>query len=587
MHALRQFKIGARLGLAFALVLLLLSLLGGFGIYQMSQANFYAKDLGTNWLPSVKVLGDVRATFNEARRASLRHVLETSPEGKQAQRQVYEQAANTKLPKLFALYEPMIASPEEKQAYEKIRSGWSEHAALDKKQMDLSDGSENDLIAARKLAVGDAAQSFSAVMAALTKDVEINIAGADNATAAAAASYQQALIVSSSVIVIALLLGALLAVMVTRSITQPLTVGVTVAEAVAQGDLTSKFDVQGRDEPADLLRALQHMNDRLVDIVGQVRLSSDSIATGSAEITTGNADLSQRTEQQASNLEETAASMEELNSTVKTNADTAQQASRLATDATQAAEQGGAVVGRVVATMQDISASSKKISDIIGVIDGIAFQTNILALNAAVEAARAGEQGRGFAVVASEVRSLAGRSAEAAKEIKSLISASVEKVESGTRLVGNAGNTMTEIVASVQRVSALINEISSASMEQSSGISQIGDAVNQLDQVTQQNAALVEESAAAADSLKNQSQRLAELVSVFKIDGQPSRVGQASRAAPLPSRQFSKAPAIAPLPKAAAPKKPSLAKAPSPALTSSAKAPATATGGGNDDWESF
>jgi methyl-accepting chemotaxis protein len=585
MHALRQLKIGARLGLAFALVLLLLSLLGGFGIYQMSQANFYAKDLGTNWLPSVKVLGDVRATFNEARRASLRHVLETSPEGKQAQRQVYEQAANTKLPKLFALYEPMIASPEEKQAYEKIRSGWSEHAALDKKQMDLSDGSENDLIAARKLAVGDAAQSFSAVMAALTKDVEINIAGADNATAAAAASYQQALIVSSSVIVIALLLGALLAVMVTRSITQPLTIGVTVAEAVAQGDLTSKFDIQGHDEPADLLRALQHMNDRLVDIVGQVRLSSDSIATGSAEIATGNADLSQRTEQQASNLEETAASMEELNSTVKTNADTAQQASRLATDATQAAEQGGAVVGRVVATMQDISASSKKISDIIGVIDGIAFQTNILALNAAVEAARAGEQGRGFAVVASEVRSLAGRSAEAAKEIKSLISASVETVESGTVLVDEAGHSMEGIVNQVKRVSQLINEISSASMEQSSGISQIGDAVNQLDQVTQQNAALVEESAAAADSLKNQSQRLAELVSVFKIEGQPSRVGQASRSAPLPSRQFSKAPAIAPLPKAVAPKKPHLAKAPSQALPNSPKALATA--GGNDDWESF
>src|SRR5450830_273893 len=537
MHALRQLKIGARLGLAFALVLLLLSLLGGFGIYQMSQTNFYAKDLGTNWLPSVKVLGDVRATFNEARRASLRHVLETSPEGKQAQRQLYEQAVNTKLPKLFALYEPMIASSEEKQAYEKIRSGWSEHAALDKKQIELSDGSENDLIPARKLAVGDAAQSFSAVMAALTKDVEINIAGADNATAAAATSYQQALIVSSSVIVITLLLGALLAVMVTRSITQPLTIGVSVAEAVAQGDLTSKFDIQGRDEPADLLRSLQHMNDRLVDIVGQVRLSSDSIATGSAEIATGNADLSQRTEQQASNLEETAASMEELNSTVKTNADTAQQASRLATDATQAAEQGGAVVGRVVATMQDISASSKKISDIIGVIDGIAFQTNILALNAAVEAARAGEQGRGFAVVASEVRSLAGRSAEAAKEIKSLISASVETVESGTVLVDEAGKTMTDIVNSVQRVSDIIGEITGAAAEQSQGIGEVNQAIVQLDQMTQQNASLVEQSAAAAESLREQAQRLAEVVGTFKIPssgtGNPSPMRpRAQRATP-------------------------------------------------------
>ena len=585
MNTLRQLKIGARLGLAFAAVLLLLALLGGFGIYQTSQANFYAKDLGTNWLPSVKVLGDMRASLNRARRAGLRHLLEDSPESKQVQQKLSEEELLQKLPKLFAQFEPMIVSAEEKQAFEKVRSNFEEWHGLEKKQLQLSSGGASDQDAARKMAVGDNARAFSAVTAGIEKIVTINVEGADKSTAAAAASYQQALLVSGGMIALAVLMGGVLAVLVTRSITQPLSTGVMVAEAVAQGDLTSKFDIQGRDEPANLLRALQHMNDRLVDIVGQVRLSSDSIATGSAEIATGNADLSQRTEQQASNLEETAASMEELNSTVKTNADTAQQANRLASEATQAAEQGGAVVGRVVATMQDISASSKKISDIIGVIDGIAFQTNILALNAAVEAARAGEQGRGFAVVASEVRSLAGRSAEAAKEIKSLISASVETVESGTVLVDEAGHSMEGIVNQVKRVSQLINEISSASMEQSSGISQIGDAVNQLDQVTQQNAALVEESAAAADSLKNQSQRLAELVSVFKIEGQPSRVGQASRSAPLPSRQFSKAPAIAPLPKAVAPKKPHLAKAPSQALPNSPKALATA--GGNDDWESF
>src|SRR5450830_162904 len=531
MNTLRQLKIGARLGLAFATVLLLLTLLGGFGMYQTSQANFYANDLGTNWLPSVKVLGDIRAAFNEVRRASLRHVLETTPEGKQTQRQIHDQAVVTKVPQLFARYEPLIANQEEKQGYDKLKTSWEAFLVLDKKQMELAEGSEADIMAARKLAVGEVAQTFSAVLGDLSKNVDINIDGADKSTSAAAVSYQQALIVSGVVIVIALLMGAMLAVLVTRSIPQPLSTGVTVAEAVAQGDLTSKFDIHGRDEPADLLRALQHMNDRLVDIVGQVRLSSDSIATGSAEIATGNADLSQRTEQQASNLEETAASMEELNSTVKTNADTAQQASRLATDATQAAEQGGAVVGRVVATMQDISASSKKISDIIGVIDGIAFQTNILALNAAVEAARAGEQGRGFAVVASEVRSLAGRSAEAAKEIKSLIGASVEKVENGTVLVDEAGQSMDGIVNQVKRVSQLINEISSASMEQSSGISQIGDAVNQLDQVTQQNAALVEESAAAADSLKNQSQRLAELVAVFNLGTNDTQHGMATMAA--------------------------------------------------------
>jgi len=584
MNLLRQVKIGARLGWAFSAVLLLLALLGGFGIYQTSQANFYAKDLGTNWLPSIKVIGDIRASLNRARRAGMGHLLESNPEAKLALKKRSEEELGQKLPKLFAQYEPLIASVEERQGFEKMRSNFEVWLAMERKLVELSSGGANDQEAARQLAVGDSARSFSAITAEAEKLVSINVEGADKSTLASAASFQQAIVVSSSLIVLAVVIGAVLAVLVTRSITQPLSSGVTVAEAVAQGDLTSKFDIHGRDEPAELLRALQHMNDRLVDIVGQVRLSSDSIATGSAEIATGNADLSQRTEQQASNLEETAASMEELNSTVKTNSDTAQQANRLATDATQAAEQGGAVVGRVVATMQDISASSKKISDIIGVIDGIAFQTNILALNAAVEAARAGEQGRGFAVVASEVRSLASRSAEAAKEIKTLIGASVEKVEVGTTLVDEAGQSMDGIVNQVKRVSQLINEISSASMEQSSGISQIGDAVNQLDQVTQQNAALVEESAAAADSLRNQSQRLAELVSVFKINGQPSRVGQASPAA-LPSRQFAKAPALAPLPKASAPKKPSLAKAPSPALSSPPKALASA--GGNDDWESF
>ena len=252
-------------------------------------------------------------------------------------------------------------------------------------------------------------------------------------------------------------------------------------------------------------------------IVGEVRLSSDSIATGSSEIATGNADLSQRTEEQASNLEETAASMEELTSTVKNNADTAHKAAALAGEASRAAVQGGEVVAQVVSPMEEISAASRKITDIISVIDGIAFQTNILALNAAVEAARAGEQGRGFAVVASEVRSLAQRSADAAREIKTLIGASVEKVENGTQLVSEAGRSMEGIVAQVQRVSDLIGEISSATSEQTTGISQVGEAVTQLDQVTQQNAALVEQSAAAADSLRHQAAKLAEVVSVFRL----------------------------------------------------------------------
>jgi len=307
-------------------------------------------------------------------------------------------------------------------------------------------------------------------------------------------------------------------VLVVRSMKLPMARALALAEAVAGGDLRAQPDAPpGRDEFSRLLQALCRMNANLMDIIQRVRISSDSIATGSAQIASGNADLSHRTEQQAGNLQQTAAAMEQLSGTVKTSADTAAQANQLAANASAAATRGGEMVGQVVSTMQDIAASSKKIADIIGVIDGIAFQTNILALNAAVEAARAGEQGRGFAVVASEVRSLAGRSAEAAREIKSLIGASVEKVDAGARLVDDTGSSMGEIVAQVQRVSTMISELSSAAGQQAAGIGQVGSAVAQIDQVTQQNAALVEQSAAAAESLKQQAATLGELVSVFKL----------------------------------------------------------------------
>jgi methyl-accepting chemotaxis protein len=316
---------------------------------------------------------------------------------------------------------------------------------------------------------------------------------------------------------IGMTLAALCCWAVARSIVLPINKAVTVAQKVAAGDLASRIEARGSDEAAALLRALAGMNENLARLVGQVRDAADSIATGSSQIAAGSIDLSQRTEEQASNLQQTASSMDQLTASVRHNADTAQQATVLAREATSVAEQGGGVVGEVVATMENIATSSHRIADIIGVIDGIAFQTNILALNAAVEAARAGEQGRGFAVVAGEVRSLAQRSAAAAKEIKSLIGESTDRVDAGTRLVADAGKTMHEIMQRVRRVNELIGEIGGATAEQSTGIGQIGSAVNQLDQVTQQNAALVEQSAAAAESLKHQAAALTQTVALFKL----------------------------------------------------------------------
>ena len=324
-----------------------------------------------------------------------------------------------------------------------------------------------------------------------------------------------------------LALGSVLVTWLIRGITRPLKQAIGIAKTVAAGDLRSNMDgaeVTRRDEVGELLAALKQMSGNLASIVGRVRAGTDTIATASAEIASGNLNLSSRTEQQASSLEETASSMVELTSTVRQNNENAGQARELAHTASEVAVRGGATVSEVVATMGAINESSRKIVDIIGVIDGIAFQTNILALNAAVEAARAGEQGRGFAVVASEVRNLAQRSAAAAREIKELIGTSVERVEAGSRLVGQAGVTMSEVVASVQRVNAIIGQIALASGEQRDGIEQISMAISQMDSVTQQNAALVEEAAAAADSLQQQAQSLTEAVSIFKLqDGAPSR----------------------------------------------------------------
>jgi methyl-accepting chemotaxis protein len=326
-----------------------------------------------------------------------------------------------------------------------------------------------------------------------------------------------AIVLMLSLATAATLAAAGLGVLLTRSITRPIGQAAGVAKAVAAGDLGSAIKSKGDDETAQLLRSLAQMQATLVGIVGGVRGNAEGVATASVQIAQGNVDLSQRTEEQASALEQTSATMEELSSTVRNNADSAKQANQLAVGASEVAAKGGAVVGQVVTTMKGINDSSRKISDIISVIDGIAFQTNILALNAAVEAARAGEQGRGFAVVASEVRSLAQRSAAAAKEIKSLITGSVEQVERGTALVDQAGNTMAEIVGAIRRVTDIVGEISAASVEQSAGVSQVSEAVTQMDQATQQNAALVEQSTAAAEQLKLQAQQLVQSMAVFRL----------------------------------------------------------------------
>jgi methyl-accepting chemotaxis protein-1 (serine sensor receptor) len=347
--------------------------------------------------------------------------------------------------------------------------------------------------------------------AAFSASVAARLATASNVQYA----HQRNILVGAAVL--SVLIAVVAAYLVTRSITVPVGEALKLAEAVARGDLTQDVKTDGKDEVSRLLTALSKMNASLASIVSQVRGSSESIATGSAQIATGNLDLSQRTEEQASALQQTAATMEELTATIKNNSDNAQQANQLALSATAIASRGGDVVNEAVGTMRTINDSSKKISEIISVIDGIAFQTNILALNAAVEAARAGEQGRGFAVVASEVRSLAKRSADAAKEIKTLIEASVRQVDRGTKQVDAAGATMAEIVGAFKRVGDIVAEISSASIEQSSGASQVGEAVSQMDQVTQQNAALVEESAAAAESLKLQSENLVKAVATFSL----------------------------------------------------------------------
>ncbi|PVX76301.1 methyl-accepting chemotaxis protein [Paraburkholderia unamae] len=581
MSLLTRIKIGPRLGAGFAIVLFLLAAIGGIGLLQASRIFDGTRAIGENWLPSVETLGNLRNLAQDVRRTSLRMLVSNDASEKGALHDQHAQTINQVSATLDG-YSKLVSSAQERQLFDSISAAWSRYLDDDKKIDALVSSADGGSADARATISSASAKSFQTVMDLINQDVTLNHNGSTAEVAAAKVSYQSALAWTVGLIVVAIGLGVMIALFITRSITGPIARAVEVAETVARGDLTARIEVDGSDEAGQLLGALRHMNERLVDLVGRVRTGSEGIATASSQIAAGNTDLSQRTEEQAASLEETAASMEQLTATVKQNADNATQGNTLAGQASQTATRGGEVVGRVVDTMREIASSSEQVAQIISVIEGIAFQTNILALNAAVEAARAGEQGRGFAVVAGEVRTLAQRSATAAREIKELITVSVERVNNGTALVDDAGRTMGEIVQSVKRVADLMNEISAASGEQRTGIEQVNQAVTQMDEVTQQNAALVEEASAAAQSMSSQASALRELVSVFNI-------GSAGRAATASVASMKPVVASATV-KRAAPSRPAPVRASAAPAAPAPKAErreSVAAATSDDDWQTF
>ncbi|MBR8654718.1 MCP four helix bundle domain-containing protein [Achromobacter sp. Marseille-Q0513] len=511
-------RIGARLSGAFLIVAVIGGVIGAFGVWGLASINEMNDRLYDTELRGVSDIKEANINLIYAGRARNAFLAATSEQDRKALRKQFDDAVQT-MDKLRDRAGQTFQTDEGKRLlarFIEIENTWKREA------QDFFNAAQSQALTQTDAAVKEIEKR---VMVSSQKLDDLMTDMAVSKEKAAAVSVQagtdlyermRALMIALAVLGVAI--GMLLGWLVTRGIVRPLQQAVTAARQVAAGDLTTDIKVATRDETGDLMGALKEMNESLARIVRDVRDGCESIASASSQIAQGNSDLSQRTEEQASSLEETAASMEELTSTVQQNANNASQADRLVEQASAVALRGGEVVDGVVQTMSAISDSSRRIADITGVIDGIAFQTNILALNAAVEAARAGEQGRGFAVVAGEVRTLAQRSAVAAKEIKALIDESVQRVEGGTRQVDEAGSTMREVVDSVRQVATLVREISSASAEQSSGIGQVNQAVAQMDTVTQQNAALVEEAAAAAASMQEQAGRLAQEVRRFKVD---------------------------------------------------------------------
>jgi len=570
--------------------------MAGVGAMLVKSINYYAEYYPNNILPSLRTIHQIDGAVSDARRLEQQHILTDDDREKKV---LGERIAQTRedLKKQLRAYEPLVSDDEDRALLHKVGEGLKGYLAAQDKVLKASSDSASDPTqgtAAKEMSFGMAQAAFTPVRESVDQWWAYNERLAATTTASAEATYQRVLWIFAIVSLVALCIGVGAALAITRSITRPMQLAAAAVQAVAGGDLTQRLRSNSRDELGQLLNMLDEMTQNLARMVSGVRQGCDQLNVAAAEIAQGNADLSARTESQASSLEETAASVEQMASQIKANADNARQADQLANHASEVAGAGGNAVGEVVATMDAISTSSRKIGDIIGTIDGIAFQTNILALNAAVEAARAGEQGRGFAVVAGEVRALAQRSAEAAKEIKSLIGDSVGKVESGSAQVLAARETIGQMVNEVRKVTDLVGEITVSSREQSEGVGQINAAVSQLDQATQQNAALVEQTAAAAESMRLQTAKLSEAVAAFRVD---ASLVHAAPAAPRTTPKPAPRP-VMPL-KPAAPRvmakpdaKPGLAVAPRQASAAATPAPAPkpmapAMSEAEGDWETF
>ncbi|WP_432239725.1 methyl-accepting chemotaxis protein [Herbaspirillum robiniae] len=508
-----NLRIASKLLATFSVVIALVCLLGLFATAQVSQVNSASGDIARSWLPSIRSLASIQLLLARVRGGEAQLIYMQSADEMAAYKKSSDVLVAT-LGQLQQTYEGQISSDAEKDLYRAVSAGISQFLPIHQRIVELAlTGKKEE---AQALNIGST-PDYRKLLGALDKSVAFNDEGVKTSYETANTTYSRAKTGIFTLIILCVLSAVALSIYVSKQISRPLKHAVSVAQRIAQGDLRSEIHVTGKDETTELLQALKEMNTNLSAMVSEVRAGTDAMTVAAKEIASGNLDLSSRTEQQASSLEETAAALEQLTSTVGNNSDNAQVASNLAASASEVAQSGGDAVGKVVATMGAIESSSQRVVDIIGVIDGIAFQTNILALNAAVEAARAGEQGRGFAVVAAEVRTLARRAADAAKEIKGLIGESASQVNTGSALVEQAGKTITGVVVSVHQVTEVIAQISTASKEQRSGIEQINVAITQMDEMTQQNAALVEEAAAAAQSMLDRATHLSHVVGAFKL----------------------------------------------------------------------